>query len=103
MKAGTTTKAGQVFVARQPILGREMSAVLRDLPLADETRNALLGEDNRTRRPLECAIAYERGDWDRCTQLATHAGIKLTVLPIAFAEALRWSRELQQAGDGARK
>jgi EAL and modified HD-GYP domain-containing signal transduction protein len=86
------------------ILGRPMAAVLSDLPLADETRKALLGEDNRTRRLLDCAIAYERGDWDRSTELASRAGIKLTVLPIAFAEALRWSRELQQqAADGGPK
>jgi len=77
------------------ILGRPMAAVLADLPLADETRDALLGEDNRTRPLLECAIAYERGDWDRSAELVSRAGIKLTVLPIAFAEALRWSRELQ--------
>jgi len=86
------------------ILARPMAAVLADLPLADETRGALLGQDNRTRRLLECAIAYERGEWEKCTALAARAGIKLTVLPIAYSEALRWSRELQQqAADGGPK
>lgn len=79
------------------ILGKPMESVLTDLPLADDTRAALLGDDNPTRRLLDCVIAYERGEWDRCAELAQRAGIKLTKLPIAFAEALKWSRELQQA------
>ena len=79
------------------ILGRPMEAILSDLPLADETRAALLGQDNPTRRLLDCAIAYERGEWDRCAEVSERAGIKLTNLPVAFAEALRWSRELQNA------
>jgi EAL and modified HD-GYP domain-containing signal transduction protein len=79
------------------ILGRPMEAILSDLPLADETRAALLGEDNPTRRLLDCAIAYERGEWDRCAEVSQRAGVKLTSLPVAFADALRWSRELQKA------
>jgi EAL and modified HD-GYP domain-containing signal transduction protein len=81
------------------ILQRPMEAVLADLPLADETRKALMGEDNATRRLLDCAVAYERGDWAQCTALAERASIKLSALPIAFADALRWSRELRGAGD----
>jgi EAL and modified HD-GYP domain-containing signal transduction protein len=77
------------------ILSRPMATILEDLPLAPASRAALLGEDNPMRRILDCAIAYERGEWDRCTGLAKQAGIKLTVLPGAYAEALRWSKELQ--------
>ena len=78
------------------ILGRPMDAILADLPVAESTRAALLGEDNRARRLLDCAIAYEQGDWDRCATLAGRAGITLAKLPQAFSDALRWSRELQQ-------
>jgi EAL and modified HD-GYP domain-containing signal transduction protein len=78
------------------ILSRPMATILEDLPLAPASRAALLGEDNPMRRILDCAIAYERGEWDRCTGLAKQAGIKLTVLPGAYAEALRWSKELQR-------
>ena len=78
------------------ILGRPMEAILADLPVAESTRAALLGQDNRTRRLLDCAIAYEQGEWDRCATLATRAGITVAKLPQAFSEALLWSRELQQ-------
>jgi len=77
------------------ILGRPMKAVLADLPLAEETEAALLGEDNATRRMLDCVIAYEHGEWERAEQLARRAKIDPAVLPKAFANALRWSREIR--------
>jgi EAL and modified HD-GYP domain-containing signal transduction protein len=77
------------------ILGRSMKAVLADLPLADETQAALMGEDNETRRLLDCVIAYEHGEWETAEQLARRAKIEPTLLPKAFADALRWSREIR--------
>jgi c-di-GMP-related signal transduction protein len=80
------------------ILGRPMKAVLADLPLAEETEAALLGEDNDTRRMLDCVIAYEHGEWERAEQLARRAKIDPALLPKAFADALRWSREIRGVG-----
>jgi EAL and modified HD-GYP domain-containing signal transduction protein len=77
------------------ILSRPMKAVLADLPLADETEAALLGEDNETRRLLDCVVAYEHGDWETAEHLARRAKIDPSLLPKAFADALRWSREIR--------
>jgi hypothetical protein len=41
-------------------------------------------------------VAYEAGEWDRCLDLAVHAGVNPAVLPAAYAEALRWSSDLKQ-------
>jgi EAL and modified HD-GYP domain-containing signal transduction protein len=82
------------------ILGRPMKAVLADLPLAEETEAALLGEDNAIRRLLDCVIAYEHGEWERAEQLAGRAKINPALLPKAFADALRWSREIRGVGSG---
>ena len=72
-----------------------MKAVLSDLPLADETEAALMGEDNETRRLLDCVIAYEHADWEQAEQLARRARLDPGMLPKAFADALRWSREIR--------
>jgi EAL and modified HD-GYP domain-containing signal transduction protein len=79
------------------ILGRSMSEVLIDLPLDKDTQAALRGQDNWKRRVLDCVIAYERGDWDRAIDLARRTAIERTLLPVAYAEALKWSRELSEA------
>ena len=77
------------------ILERPMSAILADVPLSDETRDALLGQTNRRRRLLDCIIAYERGHWDRSIVMAQSLKIKPTLMPKAYADALKWSRELE--------
>ena len=78
------------------ILERPMAKIVEEMPLSDETRDALLGRSNRRRRALDCVIAYERGQWDRSIVLAQTLKIKPTLLPKAYADALKWSRELQQ-------
>jgi len=99
-RLGGEDAAGEGFLAGicsllDAILERPMPDVLKDLPLADETRQALLGEDNQTRRLIDCVIAYENGQWDQCVHLAKLAGADPAQLPTAFAEALKWSHELR--------
>lgn len=79
------------------ILARSMSEVLLELPLDADTQAALRGQDNWKRRVLDCVIAYERGDWDKAIELAGRTAIERTLLPVAHAEALRWSMQLQDA------
>jgi EAL and modified HD-GYP domain-containing signal transduction protein len=76
------------------ILGQPLANVLQALPLAEDTREALCGEQNGRRQLLDCVIAYERGQWDECWRLAQIAGVDLTLLPGAYREALSWTRGL---------
>ena len=86
-------------IFRRPLSHADARAnlqVLLDLPLDTETQAALRGQDNWKRRVLDCVVAYERGDWDKAIDLAGRTAIERTVLPVAHAEALRWSRQLQE-------
>jgi c-di-GMP-related signal transduction protein len=80
------------------ILEQPMDWLLESMPLPNGVRGALLGEENPRRRLLDCAVAYEQGSWDRCLELSKHAGVNPTILPTAYAEALRWSNDLRQGG-----
>ncbi|MEO8481471.1 MAG: HDOD domain-containing protein [Acidobacteriota bacterium] len=77
------------------ILEQPMPAVLQATPISGNVRAALLGADNIARRTLDCVIAYEQGEWERCVELGTAASLNTAVLPAAYAEALRWSSELK--------
>jgi c-di-GMP-related signal transduction protein len=79
------------------ILDRPMEAVVEQLPLSGATAAALRGEDNANRRILDCAIAYERGQWDRCLYLAGRAGLDPAGLPVAHQEALKWVQDFQRS------
>jgi EAL and modified HD-GYP domain-containing signal transduction protein len=77
------------------LLGQPLEALLALLPLGDEVRHALRGGQNARRLLLDCVIAYERGVWDTCEQLAARAGIDPAQLPLAYREALAWARGLE--------
>lgn len=46
------------------LLNQKMDKVLQGLPLSDNVKAALLGENNPPRRLLNCVIAYEKGNLD---------------------------------------
>ncbi len=78
------------------ILERPMAEVLKDLPLGAELQAALRGEQNERRALLDCAIAYERGEWPLADEKARLIGVSPTSLPKAYMDALRWMRDLQK-------
>ena len=80
------------------MLGRPLSTVVEGLPLSADTRGALLGDDNLSRRVLDAVIMHERGAWDRAQEAADRAGISPGDLAVAHAEAIRWGRQLSQSG-----
>ena len=87
------------------ILERSLPEILEGLPVAPDVRTALLGGDNTLRQLLDCAIAYERGHWQRAVDLATTLRLDPKRLSLSYQEALRWSRELDKqrtAPTGAR-
>lgn len=79
------------------ILERPIESVLAELSLPDEAAAALRGEDNVYRRLLDCAIAYERGEWDHSLQLARRADLDPALLRVAHQDALRWAADFHRA------
>jgi c-di-GMP-related signal transduction protein len=74
---------------RQP-----MAAVIGELPLCDETREALLGGMTTPRHVLDAVASYERGHWAEAESSAARAGLASRDLPEAFDSALRWSGQI---------
>ena len=83
------------------ILQKPMEEALNDLPLSETVHKALLGEENLARFVLDAVVAYERGLWDEATRLAQMAGVPEAQLPVAYADALKWARELTQSAKAA--
>ena len=67
------------------ILEIPMADVLSHLPLPEDVDAALRGHDNKSRRLLDCVIAFEHGHWDVCRALALQAGIDQDTVPMAFS------------------
>ncbi len=79
------------------ILRKPMDEALSELPISNTIKGALLGDENRARLVLDAVVAYERANWDEASRCSSKAGIALTTLPDAYADALRWAHEMKQA------
>jgi EAL and modified HD-GYP domain-containing signal transduction protein len=71
-----------------------METIVAQLPVSIETRAALLGERNSHRDLIDCAITYERGEWDRSVELAGLLNVSPECLAKDYVDALKWAREL---------
>ncbi len=80
------------------MLRRPMADALAEVPVSPAIRAALLGEPNTPRLLLDAVIAYERGEWDLAEDAANQALFDPAMLPKAYADSLRWARELSKAG-----
>jgi EAL and modified HD-GYP domain-containing signal transduction protein len=78
------------------MLGQPMNTAVAELPLSDTIRKALLGEQNSARSLLDAVIAHERGEWDEASRIAATLKVSPDRLPVAYADALKWARELSQ-------
>lgn len=80
------------------MLRRPMAEALADVPVSPSIKSALLGEPNTPRLVLDAVIAYERGEWELAEDAANQALFDVALLPKAYADSLRWARELTRAG-----
>ena len=46
-------------------------------------------------------IAHERGEWDEASRIVSALAVPPEVLPVAYAESLKWARELTQVAAAA--
>jgi len=80
------------------ILGRPMEEIVTELPFEESSRQVLCGGPGPLRGALDCVIAHERGAFQDSAAIAARAGLNARLLPGAFMEALRWTRELHDIG-----
>jgi c-di-GMP-related signal transduction protein len=85
----------------EAMLGQPMATAVVELPLSENIRQALLGQTNDARHVLDAVIAHERGEWDEAASIADKISVPRDVLPHAYADALKWARELSQVAKAA--
>ncbi len=76
------------------ILSRPMPEVVEEIPLAEDLKQALLGESNRLGTMLGAVVAYERGDWHVFQSLAADLGLDESAVPEAFLQSVEWARTI---------
>ncbi len=87
-----------LFSLLDAMLQMTMQEALAPLALPAPIREALLGARNRLRCPLYWLESHERGDFERCDDLATAHGFAPALLDQNFAAATTWADELLAEG-----
>jgi len=89
--------AEQYLLGLMSLLSAMLRVPMRDvsplLPLRDEIRRALEGENGRERALLGWLEGHEKGDWDICDTIVETYGLNTGDLLVSYEEALLWAEE----------
>lgn len=81
-----------LFSGLDALLETPLEDIVTSLNLSRPARVALLEHEGEAGRILECALSYERGDWERIAQL----GIPHDVAIRAYLDAIGWTDNARQ-------
>jgi EAL and modified HD-GYP domain-containing signal transduction protein len=74
-------------------MDRELAEILAEIPVSDELKAALLGQENQLHEVYACALAYEHGQWERFSERAARIGLDAAISPQLYLEALAWAEQ----------
>ena len=83
-----------LFSLVDALLGRPMAEILEELPLAEDVRAGLLGEENLMRAVLDLIAAYEQGDWRSFARRIEALGIDDSEIPAHYCDAVQCQNDL---------
>ena len=86
-----------LFSTLDAMMDAPLPVVLRQLPLAEEIRSALLYRGGVIGSALRCVLAYERGEWGA----ASFPGVEPSGVKGAFLEAVDWAGGIERGLDQA--
>ncbi len=78
------------------ILDQPLDSILAELPVRGEIKEALLARKGLYWQLLEIAIAHERADWEKVSELSSLAGMKEEEVSALYVSAVDWSTALRR-------
>ena len=80
-----------LFSLMDVMVGRPLPDIVRDLPIADDVKAVLAGEENALKPVYDLVLAYEQGDWEEVGRLTKQLRINEAELPELYRNALEWT------------
>ena len=79
------------------ILDEKIEKIMEQLPLAAEIKTALIEGKGKLAEFLQLAKAYERGNWDKESEIEQNLNFAKGKVPEFFAAAINWADEQMSA------
>ena len=70
-----------------------MTEIVEKLPLHEDVKKALLGQNSRFKPVYDMILAYEKGDWNPFSAAAQNLGLDESVVPEVVKDSLQWANE----------
>ena len=83
-----------MFSVIDTFMGRPMEEILEKLPLEDDIKDALSGNEGRLRDVYELMLANEKGEWDKIFEYADKLGIDKSSIPGLYVKAMESANEI---------
>lgn len=92
-------KADQLFLmgllsAMDAILDTPMNALLSEIPVPNEIKDALLGADGQFRDVYEIVSNYEAGTWEPLLEAIRRVHVNEEAIPELFLKSLDWANQV---------
>lgn len=83
-----------LFSMLDVLVDKSLDKVLEELPLKEETKEAIIYKENTLGLPLKLILAYEKGDWDEVEKLCIQLKLKPMNISPAYIESIKWTSEV---------
>jgi c-di-GMP-related signal transduction protein len=74
-----------------------MLALLKEIPVDEEIKKALLAKPSSYRRIFEVVLDYESGTWEQLSTSARQIGLHEEYPPDLYLQSVRWVTEVLDA------
>lgn len=85
-----------MFSIIDTLLDRPLKTILDEIPIAQDIKSAMLGEDNSFRDLYLLIVNYEKGSWQEVEDYGMKCGVDIQQLPQYYMEAIEWTDRLTQ-------
>ena len=82
-----------MFSLIDALVDRPMADVLKEMPIAQDVKSTLLGEESPLRDPYRLCLSYLEANWTEFEALAKKIGIEEAVVPERYMTALTWTSQ----------
>ena len=80
-----------MFSLIDAMVGLHMGQILEQLPLADDVKGALLGEQNTFADVLALAKSYERAEWPEVSRISKKIKFPTSIIPQFYVQSVKWA------------
>ena len=83
-----------LFSKLDALLNQPMQQILGDLPLEDDIKSALVGQQNPARKLLNFLESVEVGAWDATTEALAAYGVNQADAAVLYAKSTSWTQKI---------